>query len=365
MGRSGEGSPGVPDGMVRTASDPGAASMSRRKGGMTAKAKARLLLVASAGLAFLLTACGSGLPQNSLEPAGPTARTIDRLFQPVFWIAAAVFFLVEGLLVVSLIRFRHRPGTPVPVQVHGNRRMEIGWTIAPAVLLAAIAVPTLLTIFSLYRTPTNALTVEITGHQWWWDVKYPSLGVETANEIHIPVGQKILVKVTSYDVIHSFWVPRLAGKQDLEPGKTNHLTIEADAAGTYLGQCAEYCGTSHANMRLRVIADPRADFDTWVAGEQQGAPAPPPDVLAILQDRGCGGCHTINGVEGLQGVIGPDLTHFGSRKTFAGAIFDNTPEELAAWLRNPPGRKPGADMPNLGLSDQEVQALVTYLEGLK
>jgi cytochrome c oxidase subunit II len=336
---------------------------------MTAKSKARLLVALSAGSGFLLAACGGTLPQNTLKPAGPTARTIDRLFDPVFWIAVAVFFLVEGLLVVALIRFRHRPGTPVPVQVHGNRRMEIAWTIAPAVLLAVIAVPTLVTVFSLYRTPTNALTLEVTGHQWWWDVKYPSLGVETANEIHIPVGKKILVKVTSYDVIHSFWVPRLAGKQDLEPGKVNHLTIEADAPGTYLGQCAEYCGTSHANMRLRVIAQTPADFQTWAAAQQEPTTQPPADILTILGNRGCGGCHTINGVSvkgvPLAGIIGPNLTHFGSRTTFAGSIFPNTPQELAAWLRNPPARKPGADMPNLGLSDQEVQALVTYLEGLK
>jgi cytochrome c oxidase subunit II len=336
---------------------------------MRAKTKSRLLIALSAGLVLLFSACGGGLPQNTLEPAGPTARTIDRLFDPVFWIAVAVFFLVEGLLVYAVIRFRHRPGAAVPVQVHGNTRMEIAWTIAPAVLLAVIAVPTLFTIFSLYRTPANALTIEVTGHQWWWDVKYPTLGVHTANEIHIPAGQEIFVKVTSYDVIHSFWIPRLAGKQDLEPGKINHLTLEADSPGTYLGQCAEYCGTSHANMRMRVIAQARSDFDTWVSGQQRPAEQPPQDILVIMAGtksrQSCGGCHTIDGVTGFGGDIGPDLTHFGSRTTFGGSIFQNTPQELAAWLRDPPARKPGADMPDLGLSEQQVQALVTYLEGLK
>ena len=341
---------------------------------MTAKARSRLLIALSVGLVLVLGACGRGLPQNTLDPAGPTARGIDRLFDPVFWIAAVVFFLVEGLLVYSVIRFRHRPGARVPVQVHGNRRAEIAWTIAPAFLLAIIAVPTMVKIFSLYRTPEHALTVEVTGHQWWWDVKYPSLGLETANEIHIPVGQQIFVKVTSYDVIHSFWVPRLAGKQDLEPGKVNHITMQADSAGTYLGQCAEFCGTSHANMRLRVMAQTPADFQTWAAGQQDPAAQPSEDVLAILQGtstrQSCGGCHTISGVrlggvEAFQGIIGPNLTHFGSRTTFAGSIFPNTPQELAAWLRDPPARKAGADMPNLGLSEQEIQALVTYLEGLK
>jgi len=356
--------------MVRTALDPRPVEK-RREGGMTARARSRLLIALSAGLVFLLVACGGGLPQNTLEPAGPTSRTIDRLFDPVFWIAVAVFVVVEGLLVYAVIRFRHRPGAAVPVQVHGNRRMEIAWTIAPAVLLAVIAVPTLVTIFSLYSTPKNALTIEVTGHQWWWDVKYPSLGVETANEIHVPAGQKIFVKVTSYDVIHSFWIPRLAGKQDLEPGKINHLTLEADAPGTYLGQCAEYCGTSHANMRMRVIAQARSDFDTWVSAQRRPAPQPPANVLTIMRGtptrQSCGGCHTINGLEeqGLVGIIGPNLTHFGSRTTFAGSIFPNTPQELAAWLRDPPARKAGADMPNLGLSQQQIQALVTYLEGLK
>jgi cytochrome c oxidase subunit 2 len=332
---------------------------------MTAKARSRLLIALSVGLVLVLGACGEGLPQNTLDPAGPTARGIDRLFDPVFWIAAVVFFLVEGLLVYSVIRFRHRPGAGVPVQVHGNRRAEFAWTIAPALLLAVIAVPTMVKIFSLYRTPENALTVEVTGHQWWWDVKYPSLGLETANEIHIPVGQQIFVKVTSYDVIHSFWVPRLAGKQDLEPGKVNHITMQADSAGTYLGQCAEFCGTSHANMRLRVMAQTPADFQTWASDQQQQSSPPPPEVLRLMQEKGCGGCHTINGVEGFQGIIGPNLTHFASRTTFAGSIFPNTPEEVAAWLGNPPGRKAGADMPNLGLSDQEIQSLVTYLESLK
>jgi cytochrome c oxidase subunit II len=351
--------------MVRTAPDPAPLASTAREGGMKAKGRASRWIALAAGLTVLLSACSDNLRQSSLNPAGPEARRIDRLFDPVFWIAVGVFVLVEGLLVIAVIRFRHRPNQPVPVQVHGNRRMEIAWTIAPALLLAVIAVPTIVTIFGLYRVPQGALTVEVTGHQWWWDVKYPKYQLQTANEIHIPVGQKVFVKVTSFDVIHSFWVPRLAGKQDLEPGKINHLTIQADAPGTYWGQCAEYCGLSHANMRFKVVADMPADFDAWVANETQPAAQPPADVLQILQDKGCGGCHTIQGLPGFLGIIGPDLTHFGSRKTFAGSIFENTPEELAAWLRNPPERKVGADMPSLGLTDQEVQALVTYLEGLK
>jgi cytochrome c oxidase subunit 2 len=326
------------------------------------------------GLAFLLTACGSGRPQNSLDPAGTYARKIDALFNPVFWIAVAVFVLVEGLLVVAMVRFRHRPGNPVPKQIHGNKRLEIGWTVAPAVLLAGVAVFTIPLIFELDRVPAgNVLQINVTGHQWWWHVEYPAQRVTTANEVHIPVGRNVRIKLTSNDVIHSFWVPRLAGKQDLEPEQDTFLLIQADAPGTYLGQCAEFCGLSHANMRLRVVAEPAADFQAWVEREGQPAQSPPADVLAIMTrpDVSCNGCHTINGVEDpagspFVGTVGPDLTHFASRDRFGGDTFDNTAGLLAEWILNAPSMKPGADMPSFvgKLSDQDVNALVAYLRTL-
>ncbi len=315
--------------------------------------------------AVLLSACNSNLPQDALTSEGPYARRVDSLFNWVFAIAVIVFFLVEGLLVYVLWKFRHRPGRGIPTQVHGNTRLEIAWTIAPAALLAVIAVPTIVTIFSLSATPPGALPIRVVGHQWWWNVSYPQQRVTTANEIHIPVGRAVEVRITSNDVIHSFWVPRLAGKQDLEPGRENKVMLQADRPGTYVGQCAEYCGLSHANMRLRVIADRPADFDAWIRQQQQPVSEPPPDVLRILQSRGCGGCHAINGLEAFVGTIGPDLTHFGSRQTLAGAILENTPEELAEWLRNPPAVKPGADMPNLKLTPDEIRTLVAYLRSLK
>jgi len=327
------------------------------------------------GLAFVLAACGSGRPQNSLDPAGTYARKIDNLFNPVFWIAAGVFVLVEGLLVVALIKFRHRPGNPVPKQVHGNKRLELGWTLAPSLLLAGVAVFTLPLIFELARTPTgNVLQINVTGHQWWWQVEYPGLKVTTANEIHIPTGRTVRVSLTSNDVIHSFWIPRLAGKQDLEPERTTHLLIEADAPGAYLGQCAEYCGLSHANMRLRVVAEAPAGFDAWVQTEGQPAPQPPDDVLAIMtrQGVGCNGCHTIDGVKDATGApfvgaVGPNLTHFGSRERFGGDTFDNTPGLLAQWLLNSPSMKPGSDMPSFvgKLTKQDIDALVAYLRSLE
>jgi cytochrome c oxidase subunit 2 len=339
-------------------------------------------------LLLLLAACAhTAIPQDTLNPAGPEARTIDGLFWPVFWIAVGVFVLVEGLLVIALFRFRTRPGRGVPKQVHGNTRLEITWTIIPLALLIGVAAPTLKTIFDLARKPANALQISVVGHQWWWEVRYPSLHVSTANEIHIPVGTPVYVTLTSGSsgsvgeaVIHSFWVPRLAGKQDLEPGRINHLTIQADAPGTYLGQCVEYCGFSHANMRLRVMAQSPADFRAWAAAEAKPAAAPPTGSLAeqgasmfvdgagggaFANGPACSACHTVQGLQGAGGIVGPNLTHFAERTTFAGATFDNIPANLRAWLDDPGALKPGVDMPDLGLTPDQIGALIAYLESLK
>jgi cytochrome c oxidase subunit II len=347
---------------------------------MRGRGKARLVALA-AGVLFVLSACArDDFPQNTLAPQGPQAHKIDQLFQPVFWIAVAVFFLVEGALVYFVIRYRHRPGRGVPAQVHGNTRLEVTWTIIPAVLLAGIAVPTIATVFELARKPANALEITVTGHQWWWEVEYPSSHVVTANEVHIPTGQPVYITLRSGisgsqngtgpalgPVIHSFWIPRLAGKQDVVPGRDNHLTIEAPNPGTYLGQCTEYCGLSHANMRMRVVAQAPQDFQAWLQQQLQPAAAqPPPDVLVIMQRLGCGGCHTIGGVENFVGTIGPNLTHFAARDAFAGDTFARNDENLAKWLRDAPGQKPGADMPSFEgkLSDADVSALVAYLDSL-
>jgi len=337
--------------------------------GMSERGRLRLAMgVILAMPALLLAACGENLPQDSLRPAGPDARTIDNLFRPVFWIAVAVFVLVEGLLVFALIRFRHRPGRGVPVQVHGNKRLEIAWTIIPAVLLAGVAVPTIGTIFALSGRPSgNVLDVTVTGHQFWWEIEYPGMNVITANEVHIPVDRPVYITLESEDVIHSFWVPRLAGKQDLQPGRTNYLRVEADEPGVYMGQCAEFCGASHANMRFRVIAQSQTDFDAWVQQQLQPAAAPPPaDVLGIMQTAACAACHTVNGLEGFEGKVGPDLTHFGGRTTLAGAILENSEENLREWLRDPEAMKPGNDMllPR-PLTEDEIDALIAYLEQLE
>jgi cytochrome c oxidase subunit II len=351
---------------------------------MTARQRARLTKGITGGVTFvllLLTGCArEHLPQDTFNAQGPVAAKEAGLYWVVFWIAAVVFVLVEGLLIVAMVRFRHRPGRGVPKQVHGNRMLEIGWTIAPAVLLAGVGIPTITTIVSLSHKPAGALEIHVVGHQWWWEVDYPSQHVTTANEIHVPVNRPIYISLTSGDsgsaghaVIHSFWIPHLAGKQDLEPGHTNHLTLEADHPGVYIGQCAEYCGISHANMRMRVMAQSPSDFDAWVRQQLQKAPPPDPDAMAALGAGGCAGCHTISGVEGFAGVIGPNLTHFGSRTTFAGSIFRNTPDQLAKWLTNPQALKPGNDM-TIGpgntpgrsvLNEDQIRALVRYLESLK
>lgn len=343
-------------------------------------ARARLWALL-AGIGVLLSACAEQAPQDTLEPEGPVARDIQNLFVPVFWIAVAVFVLVQGVLLVAAFRFRRRKGheDDIPEQVHGNTRMEIGWTIAPAVILAVIAVPTIGRIIDLAEKPkNNPLEVTVYGQQWWWEYEYDN-GAVAANELRIPTDRPVYLTMTSRDVIHSFWVPKLAGKKDVVPGRWHYLTIQADEPGEFYGQCVEFCGASHANMRLRVIAMEPADFDAWMADQTADAAEPAPGTLAaegkaLFQGRGCAGCHTIRGVNELPRDLevlptgrewAPDLTHVGSRGTFAGSLFELNPTELAQWLRNPPARKDGSLMPNLGLSQAEIEQLVAYLLSLK
>ncbi|HUQ63472.1 MAG TPA: cytochrome c oxidase subunit II [Acidimicrobiales bacterium] len=319
-------------------------------------------------LLLFLVACGSKkTPQNSLSPAGEYARTIDNLIDPVFIVAAVVFVLVEGLALLFVIRYRQRPG-PEPVQVHGNTRLEVGWTLVPFLILVTIAVPTIITIFKLADEPPNAVNVTVIGHQWWWEYRYDDLGIVSANELHLPVGRPVQLKLQSVDVIHSYWVPRLNGKTDVVPGRTNHSKLKAERPGTYIGQCTEFCGLSHANMRNRAVAQTPADFDAWVKGQQQAAVAPAANTdaatgMTLFTSKGCTGCHTVQGLS--KGAVGPNLTHLYSRSTFAGSMFDLNATELRKWLHDPPGVKPGSKMPNLNLSADEIQKLIAYLETLK
>ena len=317
----------------------------------------------------LSLACGGTFPQSTFAPKSDYSAAIDALFSDIFLWAVVVFVIVESLLLFAIVRYRARPGGPAAKPLHGHTALEIGWTLAPALILVFIAVPTMRTIFATAgHAPEGALRVEVIGHQWWWEYRYPALGITAVNELHLPVGTPVQLDMTSADVIHSFWVPALGGKRDLTQGRINRIAFRADSIGEYWGQCAEFCGASHANMRLRVFVQPDTAFDAWAAG-QRAAPATAP--RGSLAERGrqvfsrsaCIGCHTIAGVS--QGKIGPDLTHVGSRSTIAGALFPNTDEYLRRWIANPPALKPGAQMPPQGLSADDLNAVVAYLQSLR
>lgn len=325
-------------------------------------------------LAISLTRCSAQDPQNTLRgTAGPVADRQADLYWFVFWIAVGIFILVTGLLLYIVFRYRARREGELPPQVHGNTRLEIAWTIAPALVLAVVAVPTFTTLWDLSRPPApeeNALEVVVRAHQWWWEFYYPAENITTANELHIPVGRKVRAKLESADIIHSFWIPKLAGKLDVIPGHTNELFFEASRPGEYRGQCVEFCGLSHANMRLRVIAQSESDFQAWVRQQQQPARTPTGRAAQgaqLFQNPAlCAACHTVAGTS-AQGLIGPNLTHFASRSTFAGATFERTPENLTQWIKNPPAMKPGAKMPAFGnqLTEEQIADLVAYLQSLE
>ncbi len=314
-----------------------------------------------------LAGCAAQSP-SILAPVSPKGRAEAELFWFIFAITVAVFVIVEVLLLYAVLRFRARDPRAVPPQIHGNNALEISWTTATAVGLAVIFAMTWRTMAATSQPPADALPVRVIAHQWWWEFQYPTLGVTTANELVIPVGRPIRATVTSADVIHSFWVPQLGGKMDAIPGRENTLWLQGDVEGTYYGQCAELCGISHANMRLRVRVVSESEFQRWV--EAQRAPAAQPaDPLAqqgyqVFMSKACVGCHTIAGTP-AQGKVGPNLTHVGSRTTIAAGLLENTPENLAHWLDNPPAVKPGSLMPRLGLTPEEIQALVAYLSSLK
>jgi cytochrome c oxidase subunit 2 len=355
-----------------------------------------LAVLAVVGVFLLLAGCAGNAPQDALKPEGPIARKQDHLFKPIFYAAVIpVFVLVQGLVIATVIRHRHRPGRPDPVQVHGNTKLEIGWTAAPALILLLTAVPTINTIFDIAREPKDPLRVEVYGHLWWWEYIYPKQDgipeqISTANEMHIPTGKPVRLTLRTIEpglppgpdgkpaqgVIHSFWVPKLAGKQDVVPGRDNKLTIEADKPGQrYLGQCAEYCNLSHANMRLAVKTHTPADFEAWVASQQRPAFRPTSGIEAqgfgvFTGKGGCLACHSVTGIEGAVSRVGPNLTHLKARDRFAGYTIENTRQNLRKWVDNPSAMKPmrpdkGTGMPDQGLSPEELDQIVAYLETLK
>ncbi len=321
---------------------------------------------------LLLSACIEDAPLDSLNPAGPIAEKIDGLWWLTFWIAAVIFVLVQGAILVIAFVFRDKEGRKEPKQIHGNNKLEVLWTAIPALILAGIAVPTVQTLFELTDRPDNALTIEVIGHQWWFEYVYPDQGINTANTLVIPAGQPVELIMTSEDVLHNFWVPQLAGKRYLVPGQETYLNLEADEPGEYRGQCAEFCGLSHALMRAEVVALEEADFEQWVTDQQQPAVEPADDSPAhegqeVYLNVGCTRCHVIEGVweDVARQPPAPDLTHVASRSMFAGAAFEFNEANLRKWLANPSSMKDGSLMPNLSLNDEEITALIAYLETLK
>jgi cytochrome c oxidase subunit 2 len=307
-------------------------------------------------------------PMSTVIPKSDFGKTTHGIFMLISWWTLGIFIAVEGILLYCCWRFRDRPGAPIPKQVHGHTVLEISWTVAFAVILLIFAVPTIRVIFKSQEAPAaTALRVDVAGKQWWWEFRYPQQKIITANELHLPAGQTVSFALHAPDLIHSFWIPQLGGKRDVVPGRVNQLTLTPETPGEYPGQCAEYCGMSHANMRFRVVVHEPAEFEKWVRA-QQAPPVEPTEALAqqgktLFTQQACVGCHTINGVS--SGHIGPDLTHFASRKTFAGALMATTPENLIRWIENPEHMKPGSRMPNLGMKGEQAKALAAYLLSLK
>ena len=378
-------------------------------------------------LAIAAVACNEAHPNTTLVPHSDFGREIDFLWDRLLLLGTIVFVLVEGALIFIVIKYRRRENQQTPPQTHGSTKLEITWTLIPAVILVFIAVPTVRTIFiTQAQAAPGSLNIDVTGHQWWWEFRYPEYGVTTANEIYLPVGRTVNFRLRSADVIHSFWTPQLGGKRDVIPNRTNYLWYTPDsstASSVWNGFCAEYCGASHANMRFRVFTVTPQQFASWIAGEKMPArfgavgPAAPagyifprqqiPDYavphapipsgleftpgltgnaqrgLQVFSGAACIGCHSVAGNPAAMGTLGPNLTHIGSRSTIAAGRFPNAAAYLALWIKNARAMKPEVLMPTLGvdeydpvlrrkvtaatggLTDQQIADIVAYLTALK
>ena len=314
-------------------------------------------------------------PTNIFAPASTPAQSIFKLSLFVLTVTAAIFLVVFILLLYSIVKFRKRRDDDgrEPPQVYGSNQVELAWTIIPILIVVALFMATARVIASVQKEAPldNALQVVAIGHQFWWEYRYPELGVVTANELHVPVSDEdrptpTLIRLLSADTDHSFWVPRLAGKTDLIPNHPNSMWIDPHETGVYLGQCAQYCGTQHAKMLLRVYVQSRDDFDRWIM--EQSQPATVSNAASqgqrIFETTACINCHTVAGTV-ANGHFGPDLTHLMSRDTIAAGAASNTPENLRQWILNPDAIKPGSLMPAMQLSDQDLDALTAYLETLR
>jgi cytochrome c oxidase subunit 2 len=322
-------------------------------------------------LAAPLACCGGW--QSALDAHGTAAISLKQLIILIVAVCSVVWMLVMIVLIAAL--WRRREAQPAPPPPRRERRMTVAVTGAVVATVVVISTFTLVSFFATHALSVagnDDLTIRVRGLQWWWGVEYvgasPSERFETANEIHIPVGRNVRIKLEGLDVIHSFWVPSLAGKQDLVPGRSNEITIRAERPGVYRGQCAEYCGMQHAHMALLVIADTQSDFDAW-ASAQRGSAVQPADEesatgLQTFLAKPCAACHTVRGTA-ASGTTGPDLTHVGSRRFIAAGLFETTRGSLAAWIADPQTIKPGNNMPAVPLTPEELRTLSAYLASLK
>jgi len=323
-------------------------------------------IVAAFGLATQLPSS----PTDIFAPVSTPAQSIFELSLLVLAIAAAIFVVVSGLLAYATAKFRKRRDDDgrEPAQVYGSTQVELAWTITPVVIVLVLFLATARVIFTVQDPPRRpgALEVTVIGHQFWWEYQYPGLKVVTANELHVPVGEPTFLTLLSADTDHSFWVPRLAGKTDLIPNHPNKMWIEPSEKGVYVGQCAQYCGTQHAKMLLRVYVEAREDFDRWI--KEQAAAAQTNDSSSegrrVFERTACINCHTVAGTA-ANGRFGPDLTHLMSRETLGSGVAPNTAENLRRWIRRPDDFKPGALMPPMGLTDQQLDAVTAYLVSLR
>ncbi|MFZ0631660.1 MAG: cytochrome c oxidase subunit II [Acidobacteriaceae bacterium] len=324
-----------------------------------------LLIVGAAQAAWGETTQGS---TSIFAPASTPANTILHLSYFVLTITGGIFVVVAGLLTWALIRYRARgDDTREPPQIYGSTQVELAWTVIPVLIVVVLFLTTARIIFAIQDAPKpkDALDVTVVGHQFWWEFRYPKLGIVTANELHVPLGQATFLHLLSADVDHSFWVPQLAGKTDLIPNHPNETWIQPQHTGLYVGQCAQFCGIEHAQMLLRVYVDTPEQFAAWVQHQQQPG-AQDASVAAgrhVFETEACTNCHAVAGTAAI-GTFGPNLTHLMSRDTLASGIVPNTPENLRAWVQNPNTFKPGVLMPAMQLSDQQIDELVAYLSTL-
>lgn len=348
--------------MAHLICDPDSQQRSRRT---TSEQILRPALVLTAiGVVLALAGCGQDSP-SILDPRGPGAARIATLWWWLFALGGAVFVVVVATLAVAIMRARRADHESTGEAI---RFVVIGGIAIPAVTLLATFGLTLWTTLGLADADQTDLTIEVIGHQFWWEVRYPDEDVVTANEIHIPVGQPVTIQVTTSDVIHSFWVPQLHGKIDLIPGRANTIQLQADEPGEYRGICAEFCGLAHAHMQFLVVASPADEFPAWLERQRQDAPLPEDDIVfrgeQLFLSSACVYCHTVRGTNDSS-ELGPDLTHLASRRTLAGGILENNRGNLAAWLLDPQTIKPGNAMPGTDFSGEDLQAILTYLESLE